>query len=274
MRIIVCIKQVPSSSEVTVDPVTNNLIREKSGTMMNPSDLNALEAALQLREQIQKNQGQNGGEEHTCKIAAITMGPPGAQDVLRTALAMGVDEAYLLTDRMFGGSDTIATAQVVAAGIEKCGDFDLIIAGAESSDGATGQVGPMVAEQLSIPHISSVQEMEIQEKGLILVKKFRQSKVKLKTSFPALVTVGYGANEPRLTTLRSNMAAKKKQITVFTNEELQLSAAQAGAAGSTTVVTDSFRPQVVDTCELISGNAREIASQILALIEKERGDRT
>ncbi len=270
MKIIVCIKQVPSSSEVTVDPVTNNLIREKAGTMMNPSDLNALEAALQLKEQILSDKSAKGD----CKITAITMGPPDAQEVLRTAMAMGVDEACLLTDRYFGGSDTIATSQVVAAGIRKYGEFDLIFAGAESSDGATGQVGPMVAERLSIPHISSVEEIKLEDQELILIRKFRQIRIKLKASLPALVTVGYGSNEPRLTTLRSNMAAKKKEITVFTNEELQLPLDRIGAAGSPTVVTESFRPQIINTCEFLSGDAREIAGKILALIEKERGDHT
>ena len=146
MKLAVCIKQVPSSSEVSVDPVTHNLIREKSGTMMNPSDLNALEMALGIKEE---NQG-------VCETAAITMGPPGAQEELRTAMAMGIDRGCLLTDRCLAGGDTIATARALAKGLSRLGTYDLILAGAESSDGATGQVGPMLAEAMGLPHVSSV----------------------------------------------------------------------------------------------------------------------
>ncbi len=265
MRIVVCIKQVPSSGDVTVDPVTHNLVREKAGSMLNPSDYNAIEAALLLREQL----SESGSD---CKVAAVTMGPPDAQEVLRTAMAMGADEACLLTDRQFAGGDTIATATVLAAGIEKYGAYDLIIAGAESSDGATGQVGPMVAERLSIPHIAMVQEMEAATDSLIAVKKMNGTRIKLKASMPALVTVRYGANEPRLATLRSRMAAKKKPIVTYTNEELGLPRSAIGAEGSPTVVTESFRPEIVNTCEFMTGNPKEIARQMLALIEKERGN--
>ena len=150
MKLAVCIKQVPASSEVSVDPVTHNLIREKSGTMMNPSDLNALEMALGIKEE---NQG-------VCETAAITMGPPGAQEELRTAMAMGIDRGCLLTDRCLAGGDTIATARALAKGLSRLGTYDLILAGAESSDGATGQVGPMLAEAMGLPHVSSVQRIE------------------------------------------------------------------------------------------------------------------
>ena len=263
MKLAVCIKQVPSSSEVSVDPVTHNLIREKSGTMMNPSDLNALEMALGIKEE---NQG-------VCETAAITMGPPGAQEELRTAMAMGIDRGCLLTDRCLAGGDTIATARALAKGLSRLGTYDLILAGAESSDGATGQVGPMLAEAMGLPHVSSVQRIEKVSEGEIQVlKKFHQSAVRLRVKLPAVVTVVYGCNDPRLPPLRSKMAAKKKEIVVYTNEELQIPKELAGLQGSPTMVTESFLPERVQTENFLTGNAREIAQKILELVEKERGN--
>ena len=133
MNIAVLIKQVPVSNDVSVDPVTHALVRASSEGMINPSDLNAIEAALVLKEQTEG------------KVVVFTMGPPDAEKALRDAMALGCDESCLITDRVFGGADTIATAKVLAEGIKKYGEFDLIMGGALSADGATGQVGAMVA---------------------------------------------------------------------------------------------------------------------------------
>lgn len=265
MRIAVCIKQVPASNEVAVDPETHTLIREKTGTTMNPSDFNALEMALEIKEKL--------GEEEPCEIIAITMGPSSAEEELRTAIAMGVDEGCLLTDRCFAGGDTIATARTLAKGIEALGGVDLVIAGAESSDGATGQVGPMLAEAMGIPQAILVQRIESVKKDEIeVVKKFRQASVRLKMRLPAVITTVYGSNEPRLTTLRSRMAAKKKELKIFTNGELKLDKNTVGLSGSPTVVTDSFQPEQTSTSHFLSGDGHEIAVQILELVEKERGN--
>lgn len=265
MRIAVCIKQVPASSEVAVDPVTHTLIREKSGTTMNPSDLNALEMALEIKEKLE-------GME-PCEIVAVTMGPSSAEEELRTAIAMGVDEGCLLTDRCLAGGDTIATSRTLARGIEILGSVDLILTGAESSDGATGQVGPMLAEALKFPHAIFVQRVEKVNKDEIeVVKKFRQSLVRLKIKLPAVITTVYGCNEPRLATLRSRMAAKKKELKVFTNVDLKLDEHTVGLSGSPTVVTDSFLPEYQPTSHFLKGDSQEVARQILELIEKERGN--
>lgn len=265
MKLAVCIKQVPSSNEVAVDPVTHTLVREKSGTMINPSDLNALEMALEIRENLTE------GED--CGITAVTMGPASAQEELRGAVAMGADEGCLLTDRSFAGGDTIATARVLAEGIRKLKDVDLILAGAESSDGATGQVGPMLAEALGIPHVSSVQKIEkICGKEAIVQKKFHQSAVRIQVKLPAVMTVVYGCNEPRLATLRSRMAAKKKELMIYTNEQLEIPENETGLLGSATVVTDSFQPERTGNGNLLSGSPSEIAGMILDLVEKERGN--
>lgn len=263
MKIAVCIKQVPSSSDVMVDPVTHTLKREKAGTTMNPSDLNVLEAALCVKE--------NWECPVPCEITAITMGPPSAQEELRTAIAMGADEGCLLTDRALAGGDTIATARALAEGIRKIGPVDLILAGSESSDGATGQVGPMVAEALGLPHVTMVQKIErISEREVEVVKRFHHSEVRVSIKLPAVFTFVYGCNDPRLPTLRSKMAAKKKELSVLTNEELGIPRQEAGLEGSPTVVMDSFLPETQKVGSFLTGDAREIAEKMLELIERER----
>ena len=152
MDIAVLIKQVPVSNDVSVDPETHALVRASSEGMINPADLNAIEAAMVLKEQTEG------------KVVVFTMGPPDAEKALRDAMALGCDESVLLSDRCLGGADTIATAKPLARAIAKYGNFDLILSGALSSDGATGQVGAMVAEYLDIPHISEISA--IQYEGL------------------------------------------------------------------------------------------------------------
>lgn len=262
MNIAVCIKQVPVSNDVSVDPVTHSLIRESAQGMVNPADLNAIEEALVLKEQT-------GG-----RVVVFTMGPPVAEQSLRMALAMGCDEACLITDRCFGGGDTIATAKVLAAAISRYDKFDLILAGALSSDGATGQVGPMIAEYLSWPHISDVQQMQYAPEAadrIEAVKKYQEMDIRVAAKMPALVTVNFGCNTPRLTTLRSQRGAKSKPLATYTNAELQMTPEQVGQSGSPTAVVDSFEPEKTGKAALLSGDAQELSKQILALLDKEKG---
>ena len=149
MKIVVCVKQVPDTNEVKLDPVTGTLIRDGIPSIMNPDDKAGLEAALALKDKM-------GAE-----ISVLSMGPPQAEAVLREALAMGADAAYLITDRAFGGADTLATSTTVAAAIKKL-DYDLIIAGRQAIDGDTAQVGPQIAEHLNIPNISYAEDIQIQ----------------------------------------------------------------------------------------------------------------
>jgi electron transfer flavoprotein beta subunit len=259
MNIAVCVKQVPVSNDVSIDPVTHSLVRDSAENMLNPADANVLEEAVVLR------------EGHGGRVAAFTMGPPSAEKALRTALAMGADDALLITDKAFAGADTAATARVLAESLRRYGAFDLIMTGAESSDGATGQVGPMLAEYLACPHLTEVRRIEAVEGGrLLCLKKFKNGLLRAAVSLPAVVTVSYGCNEPRLPTFLSQINANKKHIPAYTNKELGLPPDKVGLAGSPTEVIDTFAPERRKRAEFLSGTPEEIAVEILALIAKKR----
>ncbi|MCL2163328.1 MAG: electron transfer flavoprotein subunit beta/FixA family protein [Oscillospiraceae bacterium] len=278
MNIAVFVKMVPVSNAVSVDPVTHVIIRDSIEGMMNPADLNAIEEAVQFKE---KTDGQ---------IVVFTMGPPTAESVLRVALSMGCDKACLITDKSFAGGDTIATSKVLARSLQITGSFDLLITGASSSDGATGQVGPMIAEYLGIGHISDIQSIQgiqstqgIQGTQSIyykpdmgatikVEKKQRNMIYRLKADLPVLLTVKFGCNTPRLPTLRSRRDARDKPLSVYTNKELKMCPAEIGLNGSPTIVAESFTPERTRRAAFLSGNPREMANTILNLIniEKER----
>lgn len=262
MNIAICIKHVPVSNDVSVDPVTHALIRENTEGMVNPADLNAIEEAVALKEKT------------GAKLVVFTMGPREAETSLRTAISMGCDEAVLVTDRSFAGADTIATSRVLACALQHYGGFDLILAGAQTSDGATGQVGPMIAAQLGIPHISDAQSVCLDENGgkAAAEKKYMGDMVRLSAVLPALVTMSFGCNTPRFPTLRARLAANKKEIASCGNAELGLPEASVGLAGSPTEVVASFQPERGKKAEMLSGSAREIAAKIISLIEKEKGN--
>ena len=262
MKIAVLIKQVPVSNNISVDPETHALVRGTSEGMINPADLNAIEEAIKLKE---KTEGE---------VVVFTMGPPDAEKSLRDAMAMGCDKSCLITDRAFAGGDTIATAKVIVKAVEKYGKFDLLLCGALSSDGATGQVGAMVAEYLSLPHVAEVQGIEYnQGEGprIKVAKKYQGAMVKLQCELPALVTVSFGCNEPRLATLRSKRGAKNKPMEVYTNKELSMRPEDAGLTGSPTIVTDSYPPDHSKKAKILVGTPEEIAKQIMDLIEIEKG---
>ncbi len=261
MKIAVLIKQVPVSNDVSVDQETHALVRSSSEGMINPADLNAIESAMLLKEQTEGS------------VTVFTMGPVEAEKALRDAMALGCDESCLLTDRSFAGGDTIATAKVLAEGIRKYGIFDLILCGALSSDGATGQVGAMTAEYLGIPHVAEVQGIKYENGAECIeaLKKFQDKQFRISTKLPALMSVCFGCNEPRLATLRSKRAAKSKPLAVYTNAELQMDAEDIGLAGSPTIVTDSFAPGHTRKAEMLTGTPQEMAEKMMRLIEREKG---
>jgi electron transfer flavoprotein beta subunit len=257
MNIAVCIKQVPVSNDVSVDPVTHSLVRDSGASMLNPADANALEEAAALK------------ERHDGRVVAFTMGPPSAERALRTALAMGADDAVLITDRAFAGADTVATARVLAESLRRYGAFDLIMTGSESSDGATGQVGPMLAEYLAWPHLTEIRRIEAVEAGRLRgLKKFKNGFLRAAVALPAVLTVSYGCNEPRLPTFLSQISANKKDIPAYANKELGLPPDKVGLTGSPTEVIDTFAPERRKRAEFLSGTPVEVAEKILALIEK------
>ena len=267
MDIAVLIKQVPVSNNVSVDPETHALIRASAEGMINPADLNAIEEAMVLKEQT-------GG-----KVVVFTMGPPDAEKALREAMAHGCDESCLITDRVVAGGDTIATARVLAEAIKKYGHFDLILGGALSADGATGQVGAMVAECLGIPHICEIQSIQYDEAApdkIEAVKKVYGERFRVRVSLPAVISVNFGCNVPRLATLRSTRAAKSKPLTTYTNADLELPEDQVGIKGSPTTVIDSFEPTGGRIAEMIEGTPEEISALVVAescdgIIEELKG---
>src|SRR5690554_3846753 len=232
MKIVSCIKQVPGSSEVEIDPVTGNLIRDGKNAKMNPYDLYAIETALRIKEKV------------GATIKTISMGPPSALSVLNESLWMGCDEATLLTDRKFGGADVVATSYTLAQGIEKLGDFDLIICGKQTTDGDTAQVGPEIAEHLGIPHISYVDKIiEIKENSLIVSTTMDKTEEIWEIEFPCLITVEKGIFTPRLSSYKRSrdFADYKANILTFKDMEDQ-DEGHYGLKGSPTQVEKMFPP--------------------------------
>lgn len=233
MKIIVPIKQVPETSNVKMDPDTGTVIRAGVETVVNPLDLYALEAALRLKER-------EGG-----MVTAISMGPPQAIRALKEAVAMGCDEAVLVSDRKFGGSDTWATSYTLAQAIKKIGGFDLIITGERATDGDTAQVGPGIASWLDLPIASYVAKVEGVEASRIVVERLVEEGYQiLSLPLPCLLTVVKEIAAPRLPTLGGKIRARQLDIPVFSTENMELDAAALGLKGSPTKVVKISSPKL------------------------------
>lgn len=261
MKILVCMKQVPDTSEVTLDPVTNTLIRKGVRSIINPDDKAGIEAALSLREEI-------GNSE----VVVVSMGPPQAEIALREALAMGCDEAYLISDRKFGGSDTLATSTILAAALKKIG-FDLIITGRQAIDGDTAQVGPQIAEHLGIPQVSYVEEFSYDEKNkaMIVLRQFEDRYHKLRVKFPCLLTAISGYKEPRYITVAGVYDADRKIINRFSYEDLKeyLDESCIGLKGSPTKVVKSYTKEQKTKGTVLKGlTSNEAVEAIMARLKE------
>jgi len=261
MHIVVLVKQVPEIEKVKFDYEKGRLDRSSAGAMTNPFDLNALEAAVQIKEKI-------GG-----LVTAISMGPMKAEEALRDALARGADRAILLSDERFAGADTFATAYTLAAAIRKLGQFDLIICGEKTVDGDTAQVGPEVAEFLNIPHAAYVEGVLYVDKSWIVVKaRVERGYYIMRLSLPALITVTKDVNNPRLPSLRDKLKAMRAPVTVWGYEDLsEVSDPRCfGFEGSPTRVVRVFTPMTEKRgCQMISGAPQEVAEKIVQiLVEK------
>ena len=226
MKILVCVKQVPDTNEVKIDPVKGTLIRDGVPSILNPDDANALEAALQIKDQ-----------NPDATVAVLTMGPPQATYMLRECLAMGADEAYLLSDRAFGGADTCATSTTIAAGIRKVGDVDVIFAGRQAIDGDTAQVGPQISEHLDIPVISYAQNLKVEGDSVIVERQYDDRYHVLKAKMPCLVTALAELNEPRYMTPGGIFDAYDAEITVWGRKDLKdVDDSNLGLKGSPTQI--------------------------------------
>jgi len=258
MNIIVCIKQVPETAEVRINPETNTLIREGVKSIINPFDMYAIEEGVQLKERF-------GG-----KVTVITMGPPQAEAVLREAISMGIDEGILICDRAFAGSDTWATSYTLSGAIKKIGAFDLIICGKQASDGDTAQVGPGISTHLDIPQVTYVKKVEEVKENLMRVERMMEEGYEvIETPMPALLTVVKEINEPRIPSLKGMIRAKAAKITIWGQKDLNLDPQHIGLSGSPTQVVKIFTPPQRSGGQIIKGEVAEIVSQLVDLLKNE-----
>lgn len=253
MRIVVLVKQVPDSDEIKMDPEKGTMIREGAGNIVNPLDLNALEAGLILRKEY-------GGE-----VSVLSMGPPQADIALREALALGADRAYLVSDRYFAGADSWATSLVLAKAIEKLGPFDLIIAGEKATDGETGQVGPEVAAMLDLPFATYVSSIVVSGGNIKVRRTVEEGYQTQQLEFPCLVTVLNDINDPGMPTLSLKKKARRAEIQKFSSEELGIAKEKVGLAGSPTKVVKIYHPKISRQTEFYSG--REIDKGLDQVVE-------
>ncbi len=257
LNIAVCIKPVPDPDyydKITIHPVKKTITREGIPTIINPVDKNALEAALQVKEQF-------GG-----KVSVITMAPPNAEENLREMLAMGADEAYLLTDRAFAGADTLATSYTLAQGLKKAGPFDLIFTGTESADGATSQVPAQLAEWLDVTHLWNVQEFMVEDRALKAKMGMENGYINYFLQMPALLAVKRSINKPRYTSVMGVMKAKKKPLTLFTAADLELNPELLGLQGSPTKAGAVFTPSMARKGQELTGETEEIVEQLIQVL--------
>ncbi len=258
MNIIICIKQVPETTEVRINPETNTLIREGVKSIINPFDMYAIEEGVRLKEKF-------GG-----KVTVVTMGPPQADVALREAISLGADEGILICDRAFAGSDTWATSYTLSGAIRKIGQFDLILCGKQASDGDTAQVGPGISTHLNIPQVTYVKKIEeIKDKSMRVERMMEEGFEIIETPLPALLTVVKEINEPRLPSLKGMMRAKQAKITLWTQKELNLDPQQIGLCGSPTQVVKIFTPPARKGGEIIKGEIPEITAQLVDLLKSE-----
>lgn len=260
MRIAICVKHVPMDGNVEVDPVTHKILRENTECDINSCDLNAMQMAAELK----KSTG--------ATIDVFTMGADMASYSLKKCMALGADNAFLVTDRKFAGSDTLGTARVLAGALAKVGSYDVVFCGSESSDGATGQVGPMLAEALQMADIPECVSAQAAEDGALLVKqKIDGGNLTLKVKTPVLLAVPFGCNEPARPTIRLQMQANKRPIISFSQAELALDEARIGMNAALSIVTDVVEADKKQSATLLEGDAATVAAQIKNLLEQRRG---
>lgn len=266
MKIFVCIKQVPGVSEVKIDPKTNTLVREGIPSIINPHDKNAIELALSIK------------EKHGAEIMAISMGPPQAEEVLRGALAMGVDRAFLLTDKAFAGADTLATSYTLSLAIKKIleelkkDEKYIVICGSQAIDGDTGQVGPELAEELDIPQITYVQKFQIKGDKVIVERVFRTEEVVvIETDLPVLISVLSEINTPRYPTMSGIVDAyQKKEIHYLDAERLKADKAKIGLDGSMTQVWKIFIPERKGEHIILTGTTEEMVKNLCENLKEDK----
>ncbi len=260
MKIVVCMKQVPATQKVDIDPETGNLKRSGQSARTNPYDLYALECALRIREKT-------GGT-----VTILTMGPSQAESMIRDAYSMGADEGVILSDRKFAGSDVLATSYTLAQGIKVLGGADLIICGRQTTDGDTAQIGPAIAEHMHIPHCAWVGAIEdVDDKQITLRQNFGSVTQVSRMHYPCLVTVDQDICVPRLPSYRMIKKVSGKQVRILTYDDLgKKDLSRFGAVGSPTSVERIFAPEVLASNVYVEGSAAEKAGQVFAMLQDRK----
>lgn len=259
MKIIVCAKQVPDTNEVRIDPVKGTLIRDGVPSILNPDDANALEAALALKDTTPDT-----------TVSVVSMGPPQACAMLRECMAMGADDAYLLSSRAFGGADTCATSTTIAAGIQKIGDFDVIFAGRQAIDGDTAQVGPQVAQRLGLPVVTYVQKIrELKDGYAIVERQLEDGYEVIQVNTPCVLTCIKELNQPRYMSIGGIYDAYKKDITIWNENDVDLQPEHCGLKASPTQVFRSFTPEPKGKGEMLHGSVNEMAAELVARLNEK-----
>lgn len=257
MKIVVCIKQVPDTTEVKLDPKTGTLIREGVPSIINPDDKSGLEAALRLK------------DEYGAEVTVITMGPPQADLALREAIAMGADRAILLTDRAFAGADTWATSSVLAGAIKNI-EHDLIIAGRQAIDGDTAQVGPQIAEHLGLPSVTYVEDMKIEDKAIIVKRAFEDGYQIIKVNTPCLITTLKEMNEARYMKIAGIYDAyKEDKVEVWNVNNIEVDHSNLGLKGSPTKVKKSFTKGVKTAGKVFDLEPKDAAQVIIDKLKEK-----
>ena len=261
MKIITCIKQVPASSNVEVDPKTGVLVRDGNNVKMNPYDLYALEAAFHIK-----------GDSSDINVHAVSMGPPSATTVLNEALYMGADDATLITDRRFAGADVLATSYTLSQLIRIVSDYDLIICGKQTTDGDTAQVGPEIAEFLSIPHVPYVKEIvEVKDKSIVVISGYDLYDEKVEINYPCLITVEKDSYVPRLPSFRRKEKFLGYNIPMKTLKDLEdQDPEHYGLSGSPTQVEEIFPPNKTMDSTIVEGTAKQLSKKIFEILKESR----
>jgi len=256
MNIIVCVKQVPSSSGARIDPKTNTILRDGKASVINPFDSHALEAALLLKDAC-------GG-----KISALSMGIPACETMLRDCVARGADDALLLTDRAFAGADTLATSYALSLGVKQLGDFDLILCGRMATDGDTAQIGPELAERLGIPHVTDVHDIQPGE-GCVLVRRETDHEVQtLRVPLPALLTVTRELGTPRMPSISGVLKGESFPVRKLSAADLGADTTRCGQAGSPTRVVQTYTPTSDHVCVELEGPLPEQCAALANIIRE------
>jgi len=257
MHYIVCVKQVPNTTEIKIYPKTNTLVREGVESILNPFDAYAVEEAVRLKEKY-------GGT-----VTAISMGPNQCETTLRETVSLGVDNIILLSDRRFAGADTLATSLTLAAAIRKIGDYTLILTGQQAIDGDTGQVGPGIAAHLKIPQTCYVRKIEsFSENSAVVERLLEDGYDRISMQLPAVISVVKEINVPRLPSLRGKKNAKTAVLTVWNCDDLGLNEKETGLNGSPTQVMSIFSPHHEKQVEKFEGNSDEAVELIIEHLSK------